>query len=82
MINVDVHAKIKKNIMCAKKFIFLNPAACSRENGKYLGSIIDDLTVISDKIIDTKKTVPTTTVSTKSTSTNFCINHHNIIDMC
>ena len=41
--------------MCAKKFIFLNPAACSCENGTYLESTIDYLAAISYEIIDTPK---------------------------
>ena len=48
--------------MCALKVIFWNPAVkmvviC--ENGKYLGSIIDDLMNTCEEIIETTKTVRT-----------------------
>ena len=38
-----------------------NPAACSCKNGKYLASIIDNLVIICDEIIDTeeRKTITT-----------------------
>ena len=60
----------KEYNVCEKKKN-CNPATCSCENGKYLGSIIDDLAVICDEIIDSTKTVPTETVPTRSTSTIF-----------
>ena len=41
---------------------------CSRENGKYVGSIIGDSVIMCDEIIKETKTIPT-----KSTSTNFYI---------
>ena len=75
----------KEHNVC-KKDCILNPATCSCENGKYLGSIIDNSVITCDEIIGTTKTVPTKTVLTKSTSTNFyillvfLINYHNIID--
>ena len=40
--------------MCEKNCIW-NPAACSCENGKYVGSIIGDSVVICDQIISTTK---------------------------
>ena len=40
------------------KDYILNPATCSFKNGKYVGSIIDDLLITWDEIIDTTKTVP------------------------
>ena len=42
-----------------------NPVTCSCENGKYVGSNIDDLVISCDKIIKTTKTIPTKTVPTK-----------------
>ena len=41
---------------------------CSRENGKYVESIIGDSVIMCDEIIKETKTIPT-----KSTSTNFYI---------
>ena len=35
----------------------MNPATCIFENGKYVGSFIDDSVVICNKIIKEKKTV-------------------------
>ena len=60
----------KEYNVCEKKKN-CNPATCSCKNGKYLGSIIDDLAVICDEIIDSTKTVPKETVPTRSTSTIF-----------
>ena len=37
-INVDVNVKVWKNIMCVKKDYIWNPATCSCQNGKHLGS--------------------------------------------
>ena len=48
-----------------QKRLYCNPAACSYENGKYVGSIIGDSNVT--------KSVPTKVVLTKCTSTNFYI---------
>ena len=79
---MSVYMQKSERTVCAKKFRFLNPAACSCKNGKYLGSTIDDLAAVSYEIIDTPKIVPTTTASAKSTSTNFFINHHDTIDRC
>ena len=42
----------KQYNMCEKDYI-QNPATCSCENGKYIGSIIDDSLIMSDEIIDT-----------------------------
>ena len=39
-----------------KKDYTLNPATCSCENGKYLASIIDDLVITCDEIIEETKT--------------------------
>ena len=57
--------------MCEKDI--WNPATCSCKNGKYLGSTVDDSVITCDEIIETKKAVPTKTVPTRSTSTNFYI---------
>ena len=53
-VNVQkIHWKFTK-IICEKNCIW-NPAACNCENGKYVGSIIDDSVVICDQIINTTK---------------------------
>ena len=70
MINVDLSAKIWKNIMCA------NPATCTCKNGEHLESIIGDSVTTCEKVIEATKTVPTKTATTKTvltkrTSTNF-----------
>ena len=41
----------KKHHICEKDYIW-NPATCSCENGKYLASIIYDLVITCDEIID------------------------------
>ena len=43
-----------------------NPATCSWENGKYIGSIIVDSVITCDEIIEETKTVPTKSISTKT----------------
>ena len=55
--------------MCKKDNIW-GTATCSCENGKYLASIISDLVIKCD---EATKTVPTKTILTKNTSTNFYI---------
>ena len=45
-----------KNNVFKKDFVW-NPATCICENGKYLASIMDDSTIISDEIIDVKKRI-------------------------
>ena len=37
--------------MCEKDYVW-NPAICNCENGKYLASIMDDLAITCDKIIE------------------------------
>ena len=37
--------------MCEKDYVW-NPATCICENGKYLGSIMNDSAVILDEVID------------------------------
>ena len=44
IINVDASVK--------KKDYVSNPATCNRENGKYLLRIMDDSTIICDKVIE------------------------------
>ena len=56
-----------KNV-CEKSNIW-NPATCSCENGKYLGSIIDN-SVVSGEIIETTKNILTKTAPTKGIPTN------------
>ena len=46
MINVDVN----KSIYVKKDYVW-NPATCNCENGKHLGSIMDDSTIICDEVI-------------------------------
>ena len=43
----------KKHHICEKDYIW-NPATCSCENGKYLASIIYDLVITCDEIIDSE----------------------------
>ena len=51
-INVDANAE---NIIYEKDYTW-NPATCNWENGKYLASIIDDLVITCDEIIDAEDT--------------------------
>ena len=53
-LNVGVRVKIRKNIVCAKKY-FLNLATCICKSGKYLGSITDDSVIMCDEIIEKTK---------------------------
>ena len=46
-----VSVKIRRNIISAKKYIW-NPATCSCENSKYLGSTIDDSMITCNGIMD------------------------------
>ena len=43
----------KKHHICEKDYTW-NPATCSCENGKYLASIIYDLVITCDEIIDSE----------------------------
>ena len=49
--------RIRKNIIYLKKDYICNPATCSRENGKYLTSIIDNSVMTCDEVIEEIKTV-------------------------
>ena len=46
----------KKHRVCKNDYIW-NPATCSCENGKYVGSIIDGSVIKYDKITEETKTV-------------------------
>ena len=54
----------KEHNACKKDYIW-NPATCSCENGKYVGSIIVDLLITCDEVIDIAKIVPTKSILTK-----------------
>ena len=45
--NDKCRCECKKRHICEKGYIW-NPARCSCENGKYLGSIIDNLVITCD----------------------------------
>ena len=64
--NIDkclCQGKNPKEHHVSKKFKW-NPAICSCENGKYLGSIIDNSVIRCNDFIETTKTMPTKTVPT------------------
>ena len=42
----------KQKKSCVQKRLYLNPATCSCENGKYLASIIDHSVIRCDEIIE------------------------------
>ena len=66
IINVGVRTEIKKNIICAKEYIyFWNSARCSCKNGKYLGRVIENSVITCDKIMDTTKSASTKIVPRK-----------------
>ena len=73
--------------MFGKKVIFWILLQVVLRNGRYVGSIVDDLVLICDevvketKIFATKNSLPTT-VPKKWTFTSLFINHHSIIDSC
>ena len=60
MIYVDVAVKIKKTSCVWKRSYW--------KNVKHVGSIIEDSAITSDEITEITKTVPTKTISIKSTS--------------
>ena len=53
--------------MCKQKIYIWNPATCSGENGKYLGNIIEDSTIMCDEIRNAENFVSTNVTSTVST---------------
>ena len=63
-----------------KKGCFWNLATCSCKNGKYAGSIIDNLVVICSKIVEETKTILTKIALIKCTCTILFIKWHSIID--
>ena len=71
-LNVDVSAKIQKNIIHVKKVYIWNLATCSCENVEYLASTIQDSVITCDEIIDDANSVsinvPTNVMSATSTS--------------
>ena len=83
-INVDANAE---NIIYEKDYTW-NPATCNCENGKYLASIIDDLMITCDEIIDAEDTnfneKKMQLVKQKKNLYFTClfINYHCIIDSC
>ena len=56
------HKNLTEHNACEKDYIW-NPAACSCQNGEYVGSIIDHSVITCDEIIE----------ATKSTLTNLSI---------
>ena len=54
-----------------KKGYILNPATCCCENCRYAESIIDDLVIAYDEIIETIKSILTKIIITKSIPINF-----------
>ena len=69
-INVGASAKIWRNIVCEKYYMW-NPVTCSCENGKCIGSVIDDSVIMCDEIIEETKNILTKTVLTKTVPRNF-----------
>ena len=79
----------KKHRVCKNDYIW-NPATCSCENGKYVGSIIDGSVIKYDEIIEETKTVRANFNEKKLTCKTknfyillaFFINYHSIIESC
>ena len=69
-IYVGVSLKIKNIYFVFEKGYIWNSTTCSCENGKYLGSIIDDSVITCYQIIEDTKTVPTKTARAKTVSAN------------
>ena len=55
---IKCRCECKKHHICQKDYIW-NPATCSCENEKYLASIIDELVITCDEIMEETKTIPT-----------------------
>ena len=53
---------ISENNRCWEKGYIWNPSKCTCENGKYLGSIIDDLAITYDETKEVTKTFQTKTI--------------------
>ena len=69
-IKFEITININVSAICTKKSYTWNPPKSSCENGKYLGSIIDNF-VISNKTIEVTESILTKTSPTKSISTDF-----------
>ena len=76
----------RKRHVCEKDYVW-NPATCNCENGKYLGSIMNDSAVILDEVIDSYE--EKTNFNEKKTNlenteflyiTCILINYYSIID--
>ena len=52
-----VYSKVKKGHVCEKDYVW-NPATYSCQNGKYLASIMDDLAIICDEVIESYNEEP------------------------
>ena len=68
-IHLNVSVKPSKSIMLAKKIIFGILLHVLVKNGKYLGSIIDDLVITCGETIKGTRTILTKITSSESTST-------------
>ena len=62
--NDKCRCECKKIHVCEKDYVRI-PRKCIFENGKYLASIMDDLTIICDEVIKSNEE------EIKTTSTNF-----------
>ena len=56
---------MRKHHVCEKNYVW-NPSLCTCENGKYLGSINDNLIVTCGEIIEVTETVSRKNIPTKS----------------
>ena len=63
-----VWKQISKSKWCLWKDYIHNPATCTCENSKYVGSIIDGWVITCDEFIKVTKSASTKTVLTNSTS--------------
>ena len=83
----------KKHHICEKDYIW-NPTTCSFKESKYSASIIDDLVIVCDEIIDADAETKSYDEETKTIPKNiifganflyftcFCINYNCITDRC
>ena len=83
--NYKCRCECKKRHVCEKDYIW-NPVTCSCKNGKYLASIMDDSSFMSDEIIESydeeTKTIPTNFNEEKVTCKISIFYLHCIIDSC
>ena len=61
--------KCKKHHTCENDYIW-NPVTCNYKNGKYLASIIDNLVIMCDEIIDAEPKLYDQETKTVTTSFN------------